>query len=84
MRVLGPEGNVESQTHSFKVTPEHLANAVLPVNLDSIGQPNQNLLFAETIRTRLTQRRGFRINFPKTDRSVGSYAFIGFPIRRLL
>ena len=44
VRVLGPEGNVESQTHSFKVTPEHLANAVLPVNLDSIGQPTQNLL----------------------------------------
>ena len=44
VRVLGPDGNVESQTHSFRVTPEHLANAVLPVNLDSIGQPTRNLL----------------------------------------
>ena len=44
VRVLGPEGNVESQTHSFEVTPQHLANAVLSVRLDGIGQPNQNLL----------------------------------------
>ena len=44
VRVLGPDGNVESQKLSFKVTPEHLANAVLSVNLDSIGQPTQNQL----------------------------------------
>ena len=44
VRVLGSDGNVESQTRSFKVTPEHLANAVLSVNLDSIGQPMQNQL----------------------------------------
>ena len=44
VRVLGPDGNVESQTRSFKVTPEHLANAVLSVKLDSIGQPMQNQL----------------------------------------
>ena len=44
VRVIGPDGNVESQTHTFKVTPEHLANAVLSVNLDSIGQPMQNQL----------------------------------------
>ena len=44
VRVLGPDGNVESQTRSFKVTPEHLLNAVLSVNLDSIGQPMQNRL----------------------------------------
>ena len=44
VRVIGPEGNIESQSLSFKVTPEHLANAVLSVNLDSIGQPTQNLL----------------------------------------
>ena len=44
VRVLGPDGNVESQTHSFEVTPEHLANAVLSVSLDSIGQPMQDLL----------------------------------------
>ena len=44
VRVIGPDGNVESQTLSVKVTPEDLANAVLSVNLDSIGQPTQNLL----------------------------------------
>ena len=44
VRVLGPDGNVESQTRSFEVTPQHLVNAVLSVRLDSIGQPNQNLL----------------------------------------
>ena len=44
LRVIGPNGNVESQTRGFKVTPEHLANAVLPVRLDGIGRPEQNLL----------------------------------------
>ena len=44
LRVIGPNGNVESQTLSVKVTPEHLANAVLSVRLDGIGQPTQNLL----------------------------------------
>ena len=44
VRVIGPDGNVESQTVSFTVTPEHLANAVLSVRLDGIGKPNQNLL----------------------------------------
>ncbi len=44
IRVIGPDGNLESQTLSVKVTPEHLANAVLPVRLDAIGQPTQNLL----------------------------------------
>ena len=44
LRVIGPNGNAELQTLSFKVTPEHLANAVLSVNLDGIGQPTQNLL----------------------------------------
>ena len=44
VHVLGPDGNVESQTRSFEVTPQHLANAVLSLRLDSIGQPNQNLL----------------------------------------
>ena len=44
VRVIGPDGNVESQTRSVKVTPEHLANAVLSVRLDGIGQPAQNLL----------------------------------------
>ena len=44
LRVIGPGGNAESQTLSFKVTPEDLANAVLSVSLDGIGQPTQNLL----------------------------------------
>ncbi len=43
-RVIGPDGNFESQTLSFKVTPTDLANAVLSVRFDSIGQPTQNLL----------------------------------------
>ena len=44
VRVFGPDGNVESQTHSFKVTPQHLANAVLAVNLNNIGQPKRSQL----------------------------------------
>ena len=44
VRVIGPNGNAESQTRSFKVTPEHLANAVLSVRLDDIGRPEQDLL----------------------------------------
>ena len=44
LRVIGPNGNVESQPLSVKVTPEHLANAVLSVRFDGIGQPEQNLL----------------------------------------
>ena len=44
VRVISPDGNVESQPLSLKVTPEHLANAILPVSLDGIGQPSQNLL----------------------------------------
>ena len=44
VRVTDPYGNLESQTRSFKVTPEHLANAVLTVRLDGIGRPTENLL----------------------------------------
>ena len=44
LRVIGPGGNVESQNLTFKVTPENLANAVLSINLDSIGKPTQNQL----------------------------------------
>ena len=44
LHVISSGGNVESQTFSFKVTPEHIANAVLSVNLDNIGQPMQNRL----------------------------------------
>ena len=44
LRLIGPNGNAELQPLSVKVTPEHLANAVLSVRLDGIGQPEQNLL----------------------------------------
>ncbi len=44
IRVVGPNGNVEAQTLKYEVTPEHLANAVLSVRLDSIGKPMQNQL----------------------------------------
>ena len=39
VRAIGPDRNVESHLLNFKVTPEDLANAVLSVRLDSIGQP---------------------------------------------
>ena len=39
VHVIGPDRNVESHTLNFEVTPEHLANAVLSVRLDRIGQP---------------------------------------------
>ena len=44
LRVVGPDGNVESQTFRFQVTSEHLANAVLPVRLYGVGTPSQNRL----------------------------------------
>ena len=44
LRVIGPNGNAELQPLTYKVTPEHLANAVLSVKLDGIGQPTQSLL----------------------------------------
>ena len=44
VRVIGPNGNVESDTRSYEVTPEDLADAVLSVRLDNIGKPKQNLL----------------------------------------
>ncbi len=39
VHVIGPNGNVESDSFSYKVTPEDLADAVLSVRLDSIGKP---------------------------------------------
>ena len=39
VRVIGPDGNVESHTLSYQVTPEHLADAVLSIRIDCIGQP---------------------------------------------
>ena len=39
VHVIGPDGNIESDTLRFKVTPADLANAVLSIRLDRIGQP---------------------------------------------
>ncbi len=44
LHVVGPDGNVESQTLRFNVSPEHLADAVLSVRLDGIGRPEQDQL----------------------------------------
>ena len=44
LRVIGSTGNAELEPMRFKVTPEHLANAVLSVRLDNIGQPRESLL----------------------------------------
>ena len=44
LRLIGPNGNAELQPVTYKVTPKDLANAVLSVRLDGIGQPDQNLL----------------------------------------
>ena len=44
IRVIAPDGNVEAQTRNFQVTPENLANAVLSVKIESIGQPEGNRL----------------------------------------
>ena len=39
VRIIGPDGNVESDTFSYQVTPESIADAVLSIRLDSIGKP---------------------------------------------
>ncbi len=39
VRVIGPEGNVESDALTVKVTPESIADAVLAIRLDRIGKP---------------------------------------------
>ena len=39
VRVIGPDRNVESHNLNFKVTPESIADAVLSIRFDSIGQP---------------------------------------------
>ena len=44
VRVIGPDGNFESQPLRFEVTPENIANAVLSISLDGIGKPTQNVL----------------------------------------
>ena len=47
LHVVDPDGNVESDTVRFNVSPEHLANAVLSVRIDRIGKPQQNRVVAE-------------------------------------
>ncbi len=42
--VTDTTGNVASERYIFKVTPDNLANALLSVQLDSIGQPNKDQL----------------------------------------
>ncbi len=44
LSVIAPDGNVESQIHRIKVTPDNIANALLSINFNSIGQPMQNKL----------------------------------------
>ena len=44
VHVIGPEGNVESPTLRFRVTPADLVNAVLSIRLDEIGKPKQSQL----------------------------------------
>ena len=45
VQVIGPDGNVESDVLSAIVTPEDLADAVLSIRLNSIGQPKLTQLF---------------------------------------
>ncbi len=42
--VTDTTGEIASEKFSFTVTPDTLANAVLPVTLDGVGAPNQTLL----------------------------------------
>ncbi len=44
VRVIGPGGTVESDTFSYKVIPEDLADAVMSIRLDDIGQPKRTKL----------------------------------------
>ena len=39
VHVIGPEGNVESDTLSYKVTLEDLANAAMSIRFDNVGKP---------------------------------------------
>ena len=42
--VSDTSGNIASESYIFTVTPDNLANALLSVQLDNIGQPNRNQL----------------------------------------
>ena len=93
LRVVGPDGNIESQTFRFEVSSEHLANAVLPVTLDGIGKPGQNRLLQnypnpfnpETwIPYQLAEgQRGFDLDI-RLGGQTGSVALARLPVRGLL
>ena len=44
VRVIAPDGNIDSRIRRIKVSPEDLVNAVLSVNIDGIGKPINNQL----------------------------------------
>ena len=44
VRVIAPDGNIESRTLRLKVSPDDLVNAMLSVNIDGIGKPIDNQL----------------------------------------
>ena len=84
VRVIGPDGNFESQTLRFEVTPENIANAVLSISLDGIGKPNQNLLLQnypnpfnpETwIPYQLSEDSPVSISIYDTTGKIGSHTF---------
>ena len=84
VRVIGPGGNVESDTFSYKVTPKDLADAVLSIRLDSIGQTEAGRSCCRTTPIRSTQRHGFHINSRKiVSVSVSIYNTTGKLIRTL-
>ena len=66
--VVGPDGNVESGTVRFNVTPEHLANAVFCPSGLTVSVSRSRIGCCRTTRIRLTPRRGFRISFRVTAR----------------
>ena len=67
VHAIGPNGNVESQTLRFKVTLS--ISQTLSCLSDLMASVNRHrTCCCRTIRTRLTQRRGFRINLHKTLR----------------
>ena len=93
LHVIGPNGNVESQTRRVKVTPEHLAHAVLSVSLEGIGKPMQNLLLQnypnpfnpETwIPYQLSEDSTVTISIFWSNGTVGSHTFAWHAIRRFL
>ena len=44
VRVIGPHGNIESESLQFEVTLEHLENAVMSLRIDTIDRPKHSQL----------------------------------------